>query len=54
MFERIAIRYLRSWATKEEILEMIDNGEFIDYHKSKIELMFFMRDHGGTHRSDKK
>lgn len=42
------------WATKEEILKMIDNGEFIDYHKSKIELMFFMRDHGGTHRSDKK
>ena len=38
---------------KEEILKMIDNGEFIDYHKSKIELMFFMRDHGGTHRSDK-
>ena len=42
------------WVSKEEILNMIDNGEFIDYHKSKIELMFFMRDHGGTHRSDKK
>lgn len=37
------------WATKEEILSVIDNGDFIPYHKSLIELLFFLRDHKGTH-----
>ena len=37
------------WASREEILSMIDNGEFIPYHKSLIELLFFLRDHKGTH-----
>ena len=29
------------WATKEEILAMIDSGTFIPYHKALIELLFF-------------
>lgn len=37
------------WAEKDEILAMIDNGTFIPYHKSLIELLFFLRDHKGTH-----
>lgn len=28
------------WATKEEIIAMIDSGEFIPYHKSLIDLLF--------------
>lgn len=37
------------WATREEILEMIDNGEFIPYHKAAIELMFLMKDKRSMH-----
>lgn len=37
------------WATKEEILAMIDSGQFIPYHKSLIELLFFLRGHKGIH-----
>ncbi|MBQ7345187.1 MAG: NUDIX domain-containing protein [Oscillospiraceae bacterium] len=37
------------WASKEEILSMIDDGRFIPYHKALIELLFFLRDHQGTH-----
>lgn len=37
------------WASKEEILTMIDEETFIPYHKSLIELLFFMRDKKGTH-----
>lgn len=37
------------WASMDEILAMIDNGSFIPYHKSLIELLFFLRDHKGTH-----
>lgn len=41
------------WATREEILRMIDSGEFIPYEKSLIELLFFRRDHRSAHtRSD--
>ena len=41
------------WATKEEILLMIDDGRFIPYMKSLIELIFYRRDHQGCHtRSD--
>ena len=28
---------------------MIDSGTFIPYHRSLIELLFFLRDHSGTH-----
>lgn len=35
------------WAEKEEILEMIDSGEFINYHASLIPLFFDLRDHSG-------
>ena len=42
------------WATKEEIFQMIEEKTFIPYHKSKIELMFFLRNQRGTHtRNDK-
>lgn len=37
------------WADKDEIFQMIDEGKFIPYHKSVIELLFFMRNHRGTH-----
>ena len=41
------------WATKEEILGMIDDGTFIPYEKSQIELLFFRRNHRSSHtRSD--
>lgn len=36
------------WATQAEILDMIDTGEFIPYHKSLIELIFFMKDSRST------
>lgn len=37
------------WASKEEILSMIEEGSFIPYHKSLIELLFFMRQTRGTY-----
>ncbi len=41
------------WAGRDEILRMIDSGEFIPYEKSLIELLFFRRDHRSSHtRSD--
>ncbi len=40
------------WATKTDILAMIDNGEFIPYHKSFIALLFDMRKYMGTHRKE--
>ena len=40
------------WAGKEEILRMIDDGQFISYEKSLIELLFFFRNHSGTHTTD--
>ena len=43
------------WAAREEILQMIDDGRFIPYEKSLIELLFFRRDHRSSHtRSDRK
>lgn len=36
------------WADKYEILSMIDNGEFIPYHKGFIEMLFDMRNDFGT------
>jgi isopentenyldiphosphate isomerase len=38
------------WATCEEILEMIDTGDFIPYHKHLIQLLFDMRDATGAIR----
>ncbi len=37
------------WATMEEILRMIDDGRFIPYEKSLIELLFFRRNHRSAH-----
>lgn len=42
------------WATKEEILQMIEEKTFISYHHSKIDLMFFLRNQRGTHMRDDK
>lgn len=36
------------WAGKEEICAMIDSGEFIPYHKSFIDFLFFRRNNSGT------
>ena len=38
-----------AWAEKEQILRMIDDGTFIPYEKSLIELLFFRREHRGAH-----
>ena len=40
------------WAGREEILQMIDEGEFIPYEKSLIELLFFRRNHRSSHTRD--
>ena len=37
------------WASKEEILRMIDDGIFIPYEKSFIEFLFFRKDHRDSH-----
>lgn len=37
------------WASKEEILQMLDNGEFIPYYKHLIELLFDMKKKYGAH-----
>ncbi|MGL4336981.1 MAG: NUDIX hydrolase [Turicibacter sp.] len=37
------------WASKEDILTMIDNDTFIPYHKSLIELLFFMKTQNSTY-----
>lgn len=36
------------WASAEEIKSMIDGGIFIPYHKSLIDLLFFMKDSDGA------
>lgn len=36
-----------AWATKEEIMGMINEGSFIPYHKGFIELLFNMRERMG-------
>ena len=42
------------WAGAEEIKAMLDAETFIPYHKSFIDLLFFLSDHNGTHtRGDK-
>ena len=37
------------WASKEEILKMLDNGEFIPYYRNLIELLFEMRKKYSAH-----
>ena len=39
------------WATLDEILQKIDNGIFIPYHKSLIQLFFDMRKNYGRHQA---
>ncbi len=37
------------WASLDEILQMIDSGQFIPYEKSLIALLFFRKDHRSSH-----
>lgn len=37
-----------TWATKDEILQLIDEGKFIPYDSSFIELLFFNKDKRGA------
>ena len=37
------------WASLDEILQMIDNGQFIPYEKSLIAFLFFRKDHRSSH-----
>ncbi len=37
------------WATCQEVLQMIDDGSFIPYHKSWIQFLFDMKNTYGTH-----
>ncbi|WP_195948363.1 NUDIX hydrolase [Paraclostridium bifermentans] len=37
------------WSSKDEILSMIDEEIFIPYHKSLIDLLFFMRNSKNSH-----
>lgn len=39
------------WATLNEILQKIDNGIFVPYHKSLIQLFFDMRKNYGCHQA---
>jgi isopentenyldiphosphate isomerase len=45
--DKLALQYEEvqrvKWASKEEILALIDSGEFIPYYKNLIELLFDMR-----------
>lgn len=38
------------WASREEILSMIENGEFIPYYQSLIQLFFDIRKQYGCHQ----
>lgn len=42
------------WASAEEIKSMIDEKIFIPYHKSLIDLLFFMRNHDGARTAQDK
>ena len=41
------------WASKGEILRMIEDGRFIPFDKSLIEYLFFRRNHQGSLREFK-
>ena len=38
-----------AWASEEEIRRMLRDGSFIPYKEDLIGLLFFLRDHRGTH-----
>ena len=37
------------WATEEEIFSMLQDETFIPYHKSVIDMLFFLRNHSEAH-----
>lgn len=51
--DRLTLQYeevqTAKWASMDEIFALLDAGAFIPYHKAFIELLFFMRNHGGTY-----
>ena len=40
------------WASREEIIDMIRNGEFITYYESLIDMIFDMRGGYGAHSNE--
>ena len=38
------------WATEDEVLRMLEEGTFIPYHRSFLELLFRLRTRRGVHR----
>lgn len=42
------------WATKEEIIVMVESKEFIPYHRSFIDLLFDMRKYMGVHNKSNR
>ena len=38
------------WASRDEIIDMIDQGIFVPYHKELIDLIFAMQDKIGAHK----
>ena len=39
------------WASEAEVLQMLEDGRFIPYHRAFIELLFALRDSRGAHVS---
>lgn len=37
-----------TWATEAEVLELLDNGQFIPYQRAFLQYIFFRKDHGGN------
>lgn len=42
------------WADKEEIFALLDEEIFIPYHRSLIDLLFYLKDHEGAHTGKDK
>jgi len=40
------------WASKEEILRLVENGEFVNYHENLIALLFDLRGCEGAYRRE--
>lgn len=41
------------WANRDEIISMIDKGEFITYYRSLVEFLFDSRKKYGAHSSER-
>lgn len=38
------------WASLDRIMDMLDEGIFVSYHKNLIKMLFDMKDYLGAHR----